>query len=169
MSAGAVVVALAVLVAVAGCSGNSSPARSTAASSSAAASETVPAGTLQAPGLAAGQAWTSPVGDSATYYSSTPSGKGTALDVGFCAAGNGASAAGVSSYSWAVVAADGTVFRQASIGSALPTPAYPDTKLVMPGACLRGWVGFQLPAGISIARVAYQPEGEAAPLALWNP
>lgn len=158
------------LAGLAGCSGGgSSSAPGTAASSSSSPPATVPAGTLQAPGLAAGQAWTSPVGDRATYYSSSVSGNRTAVDAGFCAASGGGMAADVSSYSWVLVAADGTEYRPSSNPHAAPSPLYPDTKLVEAGGCLRGWIAFSVPSGTHVARVGYQPQGTPAPLATWIP
>jgi hypothetical protein len=152
---------------VAGCTGGGS-APSASPSPTSAAPTTVAAGTPDTPGLAAEQAWTSPVGDTATYHSTSVSGGRTYVDVGFCAA-PGSAAAAVSSYSWALVGRDGRLYRPAAGPGAAPSPAYPDTKLVEGGSCLRGWVGFRLPAGVEVARVAYQPEGSAAPLATWNP
>jgi hypothetical protein len=169
---GRAAVALALLAASAGCSGGgSSPSagRATGAPSSSSAVASVPAGTLEAPALAPGQPWSSSVGDSATYYSTAAgSGRRASVDVGFCAAAGGGPAA-ASSFSWVLIGSDGRAYRPAGTAPAAGTPTYPDSKLVQAGTCLRGWVGFDVPAGTRIARVAYQPGTGGAPLATWTP
>ncbi len=68
---------------------------------------------------------------------------------------------------WQVVAPTGqTIAARLDVDPGLPQPAYPiDYRRLAPGECVRGWIGFAVPAGQRPIAVQYAPPG--APTVSW--
>jgi hypothetical protein len=153
-------VGIAVVLAVGGCvrpaTGNSPP---------------VPAATA-APSSAAPRPSGPPLGTPATANNGqvaatvfgfrTMAGTGWAgADVQVCVVKNAIFDVTVSQGPWLLLLADraGTPASPAPDGT-LPQPPYPtDHRRIPPGGCVRGWIGFAVPAGTTPIAVQYSPTG----------
>ncbi len=91
-----------------------------------------------------------------------PAGDGwAAADVQVCAVATGIFDVTVSQGPWLLLLSGGpgTPASQAPPG-ALPQPGYPTGyQRLHPGQCVRGWIGFPVPAGARPVAVQYSPSG----------
>jgi hypothetical protein len=156
-------VGIAAVLTVAGCAGPATGTRAPAAVASPSPSTGPPVPT----GPPLGQPAKADNGQvEATVFAFRPVGAGWgAADVQVCVVANAIFDVTVSQGPWLLLLADGpgTPASPAPAGT-LPQPAYPtDHRRIPPGGCVRGWLGFAMPAGARALAVQYSPAG-AAPI-----
>lgn len=75
-----------------------------------------------------------------------------------------------SSYRWTVAAADGSTFQVTNIVyRSDPTPLYPSEQVVDSGQCIKGWLLYEVPSGMTIDQIRYAVVADSGPmLATWK-
>lgn len=89
-----------------------------------------------------------------------------AADVEVCAGADAPSDQQVSHLPWSLALDDGTTARPSNVRyPEFPKPGYPVSGTSLePGACVRGWITFAVPAGGHPARIEWHPSTEPVPL-----
>jgi hypothetical protein len=106
-----------------------------------------------------------------SQFQTFPKGNHSMPLVGAMAQGCNLSSAAISFsiFPWTVAAADGSTFTvMGTFYGNDPVPRYPSQQPVAAGQCVKGWLLFEIPVGITITTIRYASQSDTVLLGTWK-